>query len=264
MSDRPRGKKFAPQFPVPDVAIVSVEHPCVVKNVEKAIRMLGHDRDIADSLAPGNDKPLGLRFQPDDTTSREVVSYNKKTNSLLLKVTVPKRKGREGEESLDRDLAGNPPEVAARKDVDYLLRSMKDNPQRYRAQIVGSIHSTHVWRTMPDFVYSTKGSMFLGEVQTKILPQKYPELKQWSLPRPSAAALADTDAIPPPAFSTHSLPQNYVYRQNTSTKSVAATPATRDATAQMGDLPDRSRIDDEEQPHRPSWQPAQNAPNLER
>jgi general transcription factor 3C polypeptide 5 (transcription factor C subunit 1) len=252
MSGSSRNRKAAPQFLVPDVPIVSVEHPCLVQNVDRAIRMLGRDSEIADSLERGNEKPLGLRFQPNDPTSREVVSYNKKTDNLLLKVTVPKRIRKIAKTTSNEELTESLTTVSTRRDVSYLLRSLKDNPQHYQAEIVGSIHSTHVWRTMPDFVYSTKGSMFFNEVQTKILPQEYPGLKEWSLPRASAAASADTEAIPPPTFSTQSLPQNYAYRQNLSTKTVAAKPTSRDTETPAEALPDQSQLDGEEPSVSPS------------
>ena len=213
-----KDRQVAPRFPVPNVAIVSIEHPCIVENVEKAVAMLGGDEEIAQSLKPGNDKPLALRFQPADPASRAVVSYNNRTNNLLLKVTVPRRTGRGRKLGSNDDFIHAPADMRVRKDVRHLLRAMKDNPQRYQAEVVGSIHSTHVWRTMPDFVYSTKGSAYLDEVKTKILSQDYPRLKEWSLPGAPASASADTEAIPPPVFSTLALPYNFTYRPTISVK----------------------------------------------
>ena len=209
MADTSRSRKLAPQFPVPDVPIVSVEHPCIIQNVDKAIRMLGGDTEIVNSLDHGYQKPLGLRFQPGDPTSREVVSYNKRTNSVLLKVTVPKRTGRKRKRGSSDEFTEDSSVISARKDSSYLLQSLTDNSHRYHAEIVGSIQSTHVWRTMPDFVYSSKGSTFLNEVKTKILSKDYPELKLWSMPRAEALGSADTEAIPPPVLSTQSLPFNH-------------------------------------------------------
>ena len=91
MSNLLRTRKTAPQFAVPDVPIVSIEHLASFKMWTRPSAMLGRDSDIADSLERGNEDPIGLNFQPDDPTSREVLSYNNKTNNLLLKVTVPKR-----------------------------------------------------------------------------------------------------------------------------------------------------------------------------
>ena len=38
---------IAPWHVVPTTQVVSVEHPCVVKNVDKALQMLGGDRELA-------------------------------------------------------------------------------------------------------------------------------------------------------------------------------------------------------------------------
>jgi general transcription factor 3C polypeptide 5 (transcription factor C subunit 1) len=247
MSDSLGTRTGAPLFSIPDLPIVAVEHPCIVQNVDKAIRMLGGDSEIAETLEPNNVKPLGLKFQPDDPTSREVVSYNRKTNNLLLKVTVPKRTGRKRKRGSNEEFSEHPPGTSARKDVEYLLRSLKDNTRHSQAEIVGQIRSTHAWRTLPDFVYTSKGSMFLKEVRTKILPQDYPHLKQWSMPRALAAAAADTEAIPPPVFSTQSLPRNFSYRQDTSVKTITRKFTLRDGAAPAEAMPDASQLGEEKQ-----------------
>lgn len=251
MAESSKNRKVAPQFFVPDVPVVSVEHPCIVQNVDRAIRMLGGDGEIADSLEPENQKPLGLQFQPDDPYGRNVASYNQKTNNLLLKVTVPKRTGRKRKRGSNEEFTADSVNLAARKDVSYLLRSLKDNTQRYEAEIVGPIHSTHIWRSMPDFAFSSKGSMFLNEVRKKILPQEYPQLKQWSMPRASASAAADKEAIPPPVFSVQGLPHNYVYRQDTSIRTVTRKFASSDTERPAEAIPDRSQSNKEEQLENP-------------
>ncbi|KIW68228.1 hypothetical protein PV04_04187 [Phialophora macrospora] len=248
MSDPLRTVTAAPLFSIPNVPIVAVEHPCIVQNVDGAIRMLGGDSEIAEMLEPDNVKPLGLRFQPDDPTSREVVAYNKETNNLLLKVTVPKRTGRKRKRGSNEEFSEHPTGLSARKDVKYLLRSLKDNTQHCQAEFVGKIRSTHVWRTLPDFVYTSKGSMFLKEVRTKILPQDYPHLKQWSMPRALASAATDTEAIPPPVFSTQSLPRNFSYRQDPSVKTVTRKSTLGDAAVSAEVIPDQGQLGEEKQP----------------
>ena len=227
--------------------------------------MLGQDSEIAKSLERGNDIPFGLRLQPDDPASREVMSYNKKTKNLLLMVTVPRRTGRKRKRNSNDPFTSDSTALPARKDVKYFLRSMNDNPRSHETEIVGHIHSTHVWRNMPDFVYSAKGSMFLDEVRTKILPQEYPRLKQWTLPRAPATATADTEAIPPPAFSTQSLPQSYIYRQNPTSRSVAAKPVSRGAetaTEAHQPLAEKSQLNEEEQSGRPPSTTAVQPPSM--
>jgi general transcription factor 3C polypeptide 5 (transcription factor C subunit 1) len=213
MPATPDKQPTAPEYSVPAVPVVSVEHPCMVQNVDKAIRMLGGDSEIVQTLRQYNDRPLGLRFEPDDPTSRQVLSYNKKSANLLLKVTVPRRTGRKRKRGTGDDFKADPTGPPGRKDAKHLLRSFEDNQQRCQVEVVGPITSTHVWRAMPDFVYSAAGSRVLNEVGSKIVPKSYPGLKEWSLPRPAAVAAQDPDAIPPFILSTQALPQNYAFRQ---------------------------------------------------
>ncbi|KIW29165.1 uncharacterized protein PV07_05001 [Cladophialophora immunda] len=218
MPDPARDGQVAPSFQVPDIPVVSIEHPCIVQNVEKAVAMLGRPTEIAQSLEPGWDKPLGLKFQPNDPSSRTVLSYNKPTNNLLLKVTVPKRTGRKRKRGSDGQYLEQPTDSQPRRDVKYLLQSLADNRERYQAEVVGPTGSTHIWRTMPDFTYSSKGSSFLSEIQSKILPQRYPLLKQWSFPRSSVEA--EAEAVPPPVLSAQNLPVNFTYRQGSAAKAI--------------------------------------------
>lgn len=208
---------------VPSVSVVSVEHPCIVKNVDKAINMLGGGEAIAETLEAGNEKTLSLSFTPEDLTARKISSFNNSTNNVLVKITVPKRTGRKRKRGSDEPSAHSDGDAGIARDASYLLRSMKDNPTRCKVEPIGNIESTHVWRAMPDFVYSTQSSTFLQEIRTKVLPQEYPLLKQWRLPR--TYGLSDTETFPPPVLSNHSLAHNYTYRQNPAVKAVAD-PAT--------------------------------------
>lgn len=172
---------------------------------------------MGQSLATNNDKPLALKFQHDDPASRGVPSFNKRTDNLLLSITVPKRTGRKRKRGSDEPFVES--RITERRDVRYLLRSLSDNPEQHKVDVVGAVRSTHVWRAMPDYVYSTRGSSFLKDLQSNILSQDYGLLKQWSLPQTSG--LTDTETIPPASFSTNSLPLNYTYRQNPAVRAVA-------------------------------------------
>ncbi|KAL6251705.1 tau 95 subunit of transcription factor TFIIIC [Rhinocladiella similis] len=203
---------------VPSTPVISLEHPCIVHNPDKAIQMVGGSSEIAQALNIDGDKTLGLSFQPDNQDSRTVVSYNKKTDNLLLKLTVPKRTGRKRKRGSDDAFIEHVPEDT-RKDVAYLLRSLHDNPKTYEAKVVGKVRSTHIWRTMPDLVYSTRDSQFLRGVRSKVIPQDYPLVKQWSLPE--SYGLQNTEIFPPGILSTQTLPANYMYRQNPAVKTVS-------------------------------------------
>ncbi|OAP64604.1 hypothetical protein AYL99_00576 [Fonsecaea erecta] len=219
MSSSPRGRQVAPSFQVPTTPVLSIEHPCVVQNVEKAIDMLGGPTEILQTLEPGWDKPLGLKFHLDDPGTHAVLSHNKPTYNLLLKVTVPKRTGRKRKRGSEEPYLERHTNSPPRRDVKYLLRSLMDNRERYQTEVVGPIGSTHIWRTMPDFNFSSQGSSFLNEIHSKILPQRYPLLKQWSFPRSSVNA--DAEAVPPPVLSVQNLPANFTYRQGPGATTIA-------------------------------------------
>jgi general transcription factor 3C polypeptide 5 (transcription factor C subunit 1) len=208
----------APWFRVPAKSVVSVEHPCIVKSVDKAISMLGGPTAIAETVQNDMERTLSLNFHPEDVASRNIISFNNSTNNVLLKVTIPKRTGRKRKRGSNNPFMEETNEPQPPKDASYFLRSLADNTESYDIEPVGSIQSTHVWRAMPDFVYSTHGSAFIDDLRSKILPLQYPRMKEWDLPR--TYGLTNTESLPPPVLSTSSITQNYGYRQNPAVKQV--------------------------------------------
>lgn len=174
--------------------------------------MLGGYEEIAQHLRPDTDKPLGLRFQCYDPAARAIISLQNDTDNLLLKFTLPKRTGRKRKRGSNDPFVEDPSPSPSRRDASHLIQSLTDHPESYKVDVVGSIQSSHVWRTIPDFVYSVTNAPAMDEIKTKILPQQYPLLRQWSLPQ--TYGLTDTETFPPPILSIHSLPLNYTYRQN--------------------------------------------------
>jgi hypothetical protein len=211
---RPKPRQVAPSYPVPNVRLVCVEHPCVIaRDVDLAISMLGGPSEIKASLKPdNNERTLSLRFQPDDIDSRPIRSYTQSgTTSFLLRVTVPQRTGRRRKRGSD-DPFENAPPAKVRKDSNYLLRSMRDSPQhKTQIAVAGKVQLTHVFRQLPDFVYSTADSSFMKEVREKILPLEYPRLKEWSYPRSREEAANDHDMLPPVSFSSQRLPESLLF-----------------------------------------------------
>ncbi|KIW12871.1 hypothetical protein PV08_08058 [Exophiala spinifera] len=241
------------RYRVPSTSVISLEHPCIVRNPEKAVQMVGGPSEIAQALDVESGKTLGLSFQPENPDSRTVLSYNRKTDNLLLKITVPKRTGRKRKRGSDDAFTEHTPEDT-RKDVAYLLRSLHDNPQTHKAEVAGKVRSTHVWRTMPDYVYTTRDSQFLRDVRSKIMTQDYPLVKQWSLPE--SYGLQDTEVFPPAILSAQTLPANYMYRQNPAVKTVSD-PETGKMSLFNTQAPQRlftyqCQWDDEKFPDRPN------------
>lgn len=210
----------APWYPVPNKTAVSVEHPCIVKNVDKAISMLGGSSAIAQILEKDNEKPMALSFHPEDRAARPVLSTNATGTNVLLKITVPKRTGRKRKRGSDDSFTYENGEGSPRKDARYLLRSLNDNSAAYSLEPIATIPSTHVWRSMPDFVYSTATSPFFDNFRSSILPLSYPTLKTYKLDLSQTTSTTSTEVIPPPILSTASVPHNYAYRQNPAVKTI--------------------------------------------
>lgn len=164
----PRSPRTAPFYAVPPRQLVSVEHPGVVRNIDNAIDTLQGDLGIKSVRAMDrnplkmnltnssqilnpvkDDQQANLVLRPRDAMARAVQSTHVPSNNVLLKVTVPKRTGRK------RKLGSNEPFLDAtepeatgpvRRTARDLLRSLSDNPSKYRIEPVGSIEHTHVFR----------------------------------------------------------------------------------------------------------------------
>ncbi|KAL4886011.1 RNA polymerase III transcription factor IIIC subunit-domain-containing protein [Aspergillus karnatakaensis] len=211
--------RTAPFYNIPSRRIVSIEHPAIVKNVDKAIETLQGTSGITKTLNPPKpDTPANLVLRPEDVMSRPLQSTSTQSNNILLKVTVLKRTGRKrkrgsSEPFMDdpafTEASDGPPRPTARE----VLRSLRDNAGRYQVEPVGLVERTHVFRGMPDFVYSTTNSPFVTRFRSTILPFSYQKMKQFDLDM-SKGATTNADLIPPPSFSHGDIPFNYFYHQN--------------------------------------------------
>ncbi|KAJ5602453.1 hypothetical protein N7537_005409 [Penicillium hordei] len=220
--DDQRGSRTAPFYAVPSRRLVSVEHPAVVRNVDKAIETLQGDSGIKTILDPAKGGTLAnLVLRPEDAMARSVQSTNIQSNNVLLKVTVPKRTGRKRKRGSNEPFANAPDpgasEPAPRRTAKDLLRSMSDNPSRYQIEPVGRVERTHVFRGIPDFVYSTTASSFTNRFRDQILPFDFDKMKQFDIDMAKGAA-ENADLIPPPSFSHGDVPFHYIYRQNPTVK----------------------------------------------
>ncbi|KAE8361067.1 RNA polymerase III transcription factor IIIC subunit-domain-containing protein [Aspergillus caelatus] len=218
MSEQP-GPRTAPFYPIPSRRIVTVEHPAIIKNVDKAIDTLQGSTGISKILNPPKaDTPAHLHLRPEDAMSRPVQSTSLPSNNILLKVTVPRRTGRKRKRGSDEPFTGVPvstlgPEFQPRRSAKELMRSLRDNVGRYQIEPVGLVNRTHVFRGMPDFVFSSTGSSFANRFREQILPFDYEKMKQFNLDMAKGIS-SHVDIIPPPSFSQGDIPFTYAYRQN--------------------------------------------------
>ncbi|WEW56195.1 tau 95 subunit of transcription factor TFIIIC [Emydomyces testavorans] len=193
------GSTTAPWYTIPPREIISVEHPCIVKNVDRAIATLQRGPGIAEILDPTRPNATAtLSLNPDDGMSRPLFSTSKPTNNMLLKVTVPRRTGRKrkrgSQDPYVEDVgAGSPGSSVDSMSLDarQLRRRLSDNAGCYDVEVVGRIERTHVFRDE--------------------------KLKQFDLDM-SRGATSNVDIVPPPSFSDVEIPFRYTYRQNPSIK----------------------------------------------
>ncbi|RHZ57231.1 transcription factor TFIIIC subunit TFC1 [Aspergillus thermomutatus] len=213
-----QGTRTAPYYSIPARDIVSVEHPAIIKNVDKAIETLRGNAGISKILNPPKaDTRAKLFLRPEDAMSRPLQSTSSASNNILLKVTVPKRTGRKRKRGSDEPFSGVPVttvnEQPQRRSAKQLLRSLSDNVGKYKVEPVGMVNRTHVFRGMPDFVYSTTGSAFTNRFREQILSFDYDKMKQFDIDM-SKGATSNVDIIPPPSLSHGDVPFTYMYRQN--------------------------------------------------
>ncbi|KAI9707780.1 MAG: tau 95 subunit of transcription factor TFIIIC [Candelina mexicana] len=206
-----------PWLTIPGRAIVSVEHPCIIKNIDKGLQTMGDDSDIqkASRLVETGDRhqSLGLYLRPEDAMSKPIWSRNVKTNNVLIKVTVPKRTGRKRKRGstepylddveapkhapgLGTSEMDDPNHAAKRidsvsKKAAHLLQSLRDNVAKYKVEPVATIEQTHRFRDA--------------------------SIKKFKLD-PSKGIELNGEIIPPPSFTHIYTPINYGYHQNPAVK----------------------------------------------
>ncbi|KAJ5673220.1 RNA polymerase III transcription factor subunit [Penicillium longicatenatum] len=218
--DAPREARTAPSYNIPSRQLISVEHPAVIRNIDKALETLQGNTGINKIMNPTRvDAPAHLILRPEDAMARPLVSTVGQTNNILLKVKVPKRTGRKRKRGSDEPFTDGPEDAPGpqRQTSKNLMRSLRDNPSQYKIQAVGKVERTHVFRSMPDFVYSTANSVFVQKFRDYIVPYDLEKLKQFDIDL-AKGTITDADIIPPPALSSEQVPFLYMYRQNPGVK----------------------------------------------
>ncbi|KAK4166696.1 putative transcription factor tau subunit sfc1 [Cladorrhinum sp. PSN259] len=221
----------APTYTIPSRRLAALEHPMIIKNLDKGIKTFGQNnafQAILDSASPQISVPLYLRF--DNPSARPLTSHNALTHNVVLKITVPKRTGRKRKRGTDGPWEGDVsapaeshgPEILSRDRLDdpkVMRRKLQDNVGRYQVEPAGVINNTHRYRGLADFQYSLAESKFMKKFVENVLPGDVQKLKEFSL-KPGIEVGDNIDLIPPPYFTPMSLPFSYGYAQNPHTKEV--------------------------------------------
>ncbi|KAJ4346770.1 tau 95 subunit of transcription factor TFIIIC [Didymosphaeria variabile] len=234
-------EQTAPWLQIPSRAISVVEHPCIIKNIDKGIVSLGGPVKLSKGLRsklepqPNAESPdalpkvISVSLRPDDPLAKRLLSTPVATNNLLLKVTVPKRTGRKrkrgssGPFIADADAGAatgksqSPQNQHAQTDAATLFRSLQDNASRYDVSVAGVIDETHRFRNLPDLQYAASTNSTMLKIRDHVLPLSFSKLKNFNLNTAAGPDLTK-DVGPSAEFLQLPIAYNYRFQQNTFVK----------------------------------------------
>ncbi|EPS40267.1 hypothetical protein H072_5941 [Dactylellina haptotyla CBS 200.50] len=208
--DKPRqGPAEAPWYQIPDRQFLTVEHPVIVKNEEKAVRMLGGGKAVAKAFKPNpanlsEPNGLELRFRPGDALAPPIQGRPARTRAVLVKITVPKCKGPRPPDSSDKDGKSIP-------------KALKDLNGKYKAEVMGWMDHTIRFRDMADYQWNTRNSAWAKNVEENLMELDLQALKRFRM-TDEISAREDTEIMRPPAFTHINYPFVYGFRQNPAIK----------------------------------------------
>jgi general transcription factor 3C polypeptide 5 (transcription factor C subunit 1) len=240
-------KKAPPTFTIPPESIVCVEHPCIIKNLDKGIRSMGgevtinkvyisstscHDPTSNEpQFLETNDKAKSLptSLRPDDVLAKAMPSRQVEVNQILLEVTVPKWTGRKrkrgssgpflSEAELQDGTSKGTSSIVSTPKAATILRALRDNPSNYTVAAVGHIKESHRFRSIPDYQYAHSTNTLMTRMREKLMTDDLEKIKEFRLD--GVVGLPKTqDVGPPPFFSIIQQPYNYSFRQNAYVKLV--------------------------------------------
>ncbi|KAF1954110.1 hypothetical protein CC80DRAFT_493958 [Byssothecium circinans] len=222
----------APWLEIPSRAISAVEHPCIIKNIDKGIASLGGPVKLSKGLRAkveveqtedsSDELPhiISASLRPDDPLAKRLLSTPVSTNNLLLKVTVPKRTGRKRKRgSTDPFLPEDEAEAhAAAKEKTYveavsIFRRLQDNATNYTVSVAGLIDETHRFRNLPDMQYAASNNDIMTNIRDNILPFNYNKLMNYDFVKEPGANFSK-DVGPSAEFLQMPVAYNYKFQQN--------------------------------------------------
>ncbi|OIW29567.1 hypothetical protein CONLIGDRAFT_661299 [Coniochaeta ligniaria NRRL 30616] len=227
----------APSYSIPPRRFGAVEHPMIIKDIDKGIKTFGRGHSfqtILDSASPQISVPLYLR--PDNPTVRPLTSHNAASHNVIVKVTVPKRTGRKRKRGTDAPFEYHDAPPAKKTPVQgadsilshslldtpsLLRRKLRDTAGRYTLEPVGVVHNTHRYRGLSDFQYSMGNSRFMNRFVAQVMPGSIAELRRYEI-EVGTAQPPDIDLVPPPLFAPQGMPNAYNFSQNPFVRNLGA------------------------------------------
>ncbi|KAK0795586.1 tau 95 subunit of transcription factor TFIIIC [Friedmanniomyces endolithicus] len=223
------GGPGAPSYDVPDQRVVSIEHPCIVRNLDRGLKSLGGeaqiqhvlDHTVGDSQVKVGGKTniypepvLGVSLRPDDLLAKKMSSAGVETSNILVRVTLPKWTGRKRKRGSDEPFAFVAPAEQQRTSIKApaLLRQLRDNEAIYQVQALGMIRETHRFRSQPDHQMHGGDLPLYREIRDHVLPPKYSSLQKFDI---DLNPFTRGNAVYPlpPTMNAIDQPYQYKYRQ---------------------------------------------------
>ncbi|KAK3679898.1 tau 95 subunit of transcription factor TFIIIC [Recurvomyces mirabilis] len=215
----------APTYTVPLQRIVSIEHPCIIKNLEKGVKSLGGEAQIKHVLehkvgdgeirvnAQGHvyaEPVVGVSLRSDDVLAKKMPSTGVKTRNVLVRVSVPKWTGRKRKRGSVDPFEPAPLAEANETSIKApdLLRRLRDHDDSYELEALGVISETHRFRGQPDFQMHTRDIPIMREVESHLLTSKYEDFKKFKVDLTPGRSANDMLPLPP---NLHMLDQPYRY-----------------------------------------------------
>ena len=172
------------------------------------------------------DEPVvGVSLRPRDPLAKKLVSSAIETRNVLVKVSLPKRTGRKRKRGSDQPFTHHPSDSKNGNSdgsnssitAPEFLRRLKDNPDDYTIQPVGTVNETHRFRNLPDFQMIASDNAMMRELTVHALKPNYEALKTLKIDnRPGASHIESF--VAPPSFMAANMPYRYEFNQASGVK----------------------------------------------
>lgn len=193
-------------IPIQQRNLLSLEHPCIIKNLDRGINSLGgplqlsHVSDCLRTLIEGylvvdqfkslneeqnaDTSSFPIRLRPEDIYAAPIPSKLNFSSNLLLKFTVPKRTGRKRKRGSDDPFTEYTSSRTAPSLHDGMdaYKSMRDHVSVVQPAVVGVVKHTHRYRGMYQMAYSSLRKLTLQPcLNFNTRHQPIPSCRMWSI-----------------------------------------------------------------------------------
>ncbi|CAO3650424.1 unnamed protein product [Mucor fragilis] len=182
------GHEPSPLTPIEKKKFLCVEYPGYVKRPERAIKTLGGESALSESLS--SNSQVQLRYRAKDIFSHPINGDILNTCKLLVRVTRRVKRSKKTGEVVEDDAP-------------------------WQHEIVGTVEKTVRFRALADFQYMVPKDDKIRQLKTAISSGDVQTIREYKVPDDDDD-FENLRNIPPPVFTTVEAPFNYSYKQNAS------------------------------------------------